>query len=377
MQNFSSFKLHDHILKNLKKHNFIKPTPIQVKTIPQAINGKDILGSANTGTGKTAAFAIPLVQKLILKKESSALVLTPTRELAIQVLKSIRDIMGQEININSALVIGGESLSKQFNQLNKNPRLIVGTPGRINDLLNRKILKLDSTNYFVLDETDRMLDMGFKTQIEKIIRFLPKVRQTLLFSATLPENINMISKKYLKKPVTISVDSNFKILSKIKHDIIKTTKNEKYNKLLDELNKRAGSIIVFTKTKYSTKKISIKLNRDGQSANAIHGDLKQNQRETVLKQFKKQKCRILVATDIASRGLDIFHVRHVISYDLPQRPEDYIHRIGRTARAGLSGKALCFLIKNDEKLWIEIKKIINPQSGSLKQVPKFKFKKKN
>ena len=366
MENFNSFGLNKEILKNLNNLKLTKPTPIQVQAIKPALMGKDILGSAHTGTGKTAAFGLPLIHKLMQNSSSCALILTPTRELAVQVNKNLNDLM-RNSGIISALIIGGESMGKQFKQLKRNPRLIIGTPGRVNDHLTRKSLNFSRTNYLVLDETDRMLDMGFSIQIEKIIKFLPKVRQTLLFSATLPKNIKEISQKYLHRPITISVDKQSTILTKIKHEVFNIEQVDKYGKLIEQINDRDGSIIIFVKTKHGSKRMSLKLVKQGFGANAIHGDLKQSQRELILNKFRNKKYRILVATDIAARGLDISHIEHVINYDLPQKPEDYIHRIGRTARAGLKGSALSFIIPNDKHLWNSIDKLINPNHKQEKE----------
>ena len=386
MENFNSFGLNKEILKNLNNLKLTKPTPIQVQAIKPALMGKDILGSAHTGTGKTAAFGLPLIHKLMQNSSSCALILTPTRELAVQVNKSLNDLM-RNSGIVSALIIGGESMGKQFKQLKRNPRLIIGTPGRVNDHLTRKSLNFSRTNYLVLDETDRMLDMGFSIQIEKIVKFLPKVRQTLLFSATLPKNIKEISQKYLHRPITISVDKQSTILTKIKHEVFNIEQVDKYGKLIEQINDRDGSIIIFVKTKHGSKRMSLKLVKQGFGANAIHGDLKQSQREIILNKFRNKKYRILVATDIAARGLDISHIEHVINYDLPQKPEDYIHRIGRTARAGLNGAALSFITPNDRRLWNSIDRLINPNYKEKKEknsaIKNFKskrfnnFKKKN
>ena len=252
MENFNSFGLNKEILKNLNNLKLTKPTPIQVQAIKPALMGKDILGSAHTGTGKTAAFGLPLIHKLMQNSSSCALILTPTRELAVQVNKSLNDLM-RNSGIISALIIGGESMGKQFKQLKRNPRLIIGTPGRVNDHLTRKSLNFSRTNYLVLDETDRMLDMGFSIQIEKIIKFLPKVRQTLLFSATLPKNIKEISQKYLHRPITISVDKQSTILTKIKHEVFNIEQVDKYGKLIEQINNRDCSIIIFVKTKHGSK----------------------------------------------------------------------------------------------------------------------------
>ena len=360
MDNFLNLGISKEILFNLKSLNLVKPTPVQQRAIVPGYEGKDILAIANTGTGKTAAFGIPIIQRLNENKSLSALILSPTRELSIQIGKHLRELMGKNINIKSAVVIGGDSMKKQIELIKKKPRIIIGTPGRIYDHINRQTLNLKSINILVLDETDRMLDLGFIQQIQKIINFLPSKKQTLLFSATLPKNIRNISTKYLFNPVNISVEKKEKILQNINHITLNINQGEKYNKLLQELDTREGSVIVFMKTKHSSKKIYLKLLKDGQSVNTIHGNIRQNKRINILNKFRNQKFRVLVATDIAARGLDIPHIEHVINYDLPQRTEDYIHRIGRTARAGKKGSALSFISENDKKIWKMISKLINP-----------------
>ena len=360
MDNFLNLGISKEILFNLKSLNLVKPTPVQQRAIVPGYEGKDILAIANTGTGKTAAFGIPIIQRLNQNKSLSALILSPTRELSIQIGKHLRELMGKNINIKSAVLIGGDSMKKQIDLIKKKPRIIIGTPGRIYDHINRKTLNLKSINILVLDETDRMLDLGFIQQIQKIINFLPSKKQTLLFSATLPKNIRNISTKYLFNPVNISVEKKEKILQNINHNTLNINQGEKYNKLLQELDTREGSVIVFMKTKHSSKKIYLKLLKDGQSVNTIHGNIRQNKRINILNKFRNQKFRVLVATDIAARGLDIPHIEHVINYDLPQRTEDYIHRIGRTARAGKKGSALSFISENDKKIWKMISKLINP-----------------
>ena len=352
--------LPENIIHTLKHINFTAPTPIQEQAIPVALNGHDILGSAQTGTGKTAAFAIPLATHLIKNPESSALILLPTRELAQQVIKATADIIGKSSKIKTALLIGGDSMPKQLQQLRNHARIIVGTPGRINDHLKRGSLKLDKTDFLVLDETDRMLDMGFGIQLNEIASHLPKKRQTLMFSATLPDNIVTLSRKYLTQPVRIAVGSLNTPIDKIKQELIKTNDALKYGELLSQLKNYEGSVLVFVKTKFGAECLAGKLSKADFDAEAIHGDLRQNRREKVIQNFRQQKYRILVATDIAARGLDIPHIQCVINYDLPQCPEDYIHRIGRTARAGAEGTAVNLLTPKDNSQWKAIYKLINP-----------------
>ena len=364
MENFNKFGLPTSLIQSLNRLNFTKPTPIQSAAIPIALSGQDILGSAQTGTGKTGAFGIPLIAKLLTDRKSSALVLTPTRELATQVIKALQDLLGRDSGIKTSLLIGGDSMVKQLHQLKLRPRLFVGTPGRINDHLERGSLNLSQTNFLVLDETDRMLDMGFSIQIEKIIKFLPKQRQTLLFSATLPKNIIRISDAYLNNPERIAVGSTSSPAKKIKQDIMHLAEDAKYPQLLIQLEQRSGSIIVFVKTKFGAEKLAKKLRGENHHTDAIHGDLRHSKRESVIRAFRNSKYRILVATDIAARGLDIPHIEHVINFDLPQCPEDYIHRIGRTARADASGEALCFVSPSDKSKWYAINRLINPDAAN-------------
>lgn len=379
MSNFYTLGISREILFNLNKLRLTNPTPIQKKAIIPALEGKDILANAKTGTGKTAAFGIPLIQNLNENKEASAIILTPTRELALQVDKHIKDLMGNNIKIKSVVIIGGDSIQKQVKLIKNKVRLIIGTPGRICDHLNKGTLNLNKIKHLILDETDRMLDLGFSIQIKKILKFIPKKRQTLLFSATIPNNIEKISQEYLLNPIRISIPDDKLILTNIKHNVVNLSSNQKYDKLLEEIDSRAGSIIVFMKTKHSSKKMYLKLQKYGLSVNAIHGNVRQSKRISILNNFRKKKYRILVATDVAARGLDIPHIKHVINYDLPQNSEDYIHRIGRTARAGASGAAICFVTEKDKKLWKVISKKINPENESNNKEYKEKkeIKKKN
>ncbi len=376
MENFKLFKIADILKHSLSKMNFIKPTPIQGMAIPVALEGRDILGTAQTGTGKTLAFSIPLINKLILDKDAFALVMCPTRELASQVMEAIKSIISEKINIKTALLIGGESMQKQLRQLSKRSRIIVGTPGRINDHLKRKSLNLSATKYLVLDETDRMLDMGFTPQIEMVLKFVPKIHQTLLFSATLPQNILRISERYLNKPERISTGATSTPIAKIKQETLQVFKEHKYDELINQFLNRKGSILVFVKTKRSADKMVKRLKEEDHSADAIHGDLRQSKRDRVINSFRKGLKRILIATDVAARGLDIPLIQHVINYDLPQVPEDYIHRIGRTARAGSDGSALTLLTPDDRSMWNSINKLINPNFNLVPSQGK-NFKSKN
>jgi superfamily II DNA/RNA helicase len=347
------------LLRALERLGFNAPTPIQAQAIPPALQGHDILGTAQTGTGKTFAFGIPLITSLLNNLQGSALVLLPTRELAAQVISALNSLVG-ESRMPVALLIGGESMQKQFKQLKARPRLIVGTPGRINDHLQRRTLNLRDTRFLVLDESDRMLDMGFGVQLDAIAKYLTAKRQTLMFSATLPKNIIRLAEKYLSNPVRISVGSTTAPVTKVTQELVNVTDAEKFPRLLTELQSRTGSILIFVKTKRNAEKLADKLCQQNHGADALHGNLRQNKRDKVIRDFRQQKYRILVATDIAARGLDIPHIEHVINYDLPQSPEDYIHRIGRTARAGAEGAALNLLTAQDHNKWRAIQRLLNP-----------------
>ena len=256
MTDFSTYKLNEVLNKSLKNINFKTPTPIQEKSIPLILQGNDILGSAQTGTGKTAAFCIPILELLMKSSRGSLLIMIPTRELAKQVLDVIDSLLGFKSSINTATLIGGESMSKQLSQLKKRPRIYVGTPGRINDHLQRGTLNLHDTKYLVLDETDRMLDMGFEVQINKIIKFLPINKQVLMFSATIPDNILKMSSKYLNNPIRISVGDSNSVAKNIKQEIIELKSDEKLDELVNQLSTRTGSVLIFVKTKYGTEKLS-------------------------------------------------------------------------------------------------------------------------
>ncbi len=366
MTNFESLGLPSELVESLKRMQITVPTPIQTAAIPPALRGVDILASAQTGTGKTVAYSIPLIMKLsgnpLAGNRASALILTPTRELAFQVQQMLNQILGPSSRFKTVLLIGGASMSKQMKDLKQRPQLIIGTPGRINDHLERGTLILRETGFLIIDEADRMLDMGFGVQLEKIVEFLPQKRQTLMFSATVPPNIERLTRKYLKDPERISIGSSVQPISKIKQEILHTSGPEKFPELLRQLDKREGSILVFVKTRRGADRMSRELQKKGYNADSIHGDLPQRRREKVIHAFRSGKNRILVATDVAARGLDIPHIMHVINHDLPQCPEDYIHRIGRTARAGAEGNALCLISPEDGQKWRAICLLMDPTS---------------
>lgn len=361
-KNFKDLGLPSSLVEALSRMQITVPTQIQEETIPLAIAGTDILASAQTGSGKTVAYSMPLIMKLMDNPKSRALILTPTRELAEQVHRTLNQILGKTGQFNTVLLIGGASMGKQIGELKRRPQLIVGTPGRINDHLNRRTLALHETRFLIIDEADRMLDMGFGIQLEQIAEYLPEEKQTLMFSATLPPNIDKLTKKYLRNPKRVAVGSVVQAAPKIKQEIMHTSVSEKFNLLLDQLNQREGSVIIFVKTKHGTERLSDRLKEHGHTSDAIHGDLPQRRRERVIQGFRSKKNRIMVATDVAARGLDIPHVMHVINYDLPQCPEDYIHRIGRTGRAGAEGHALCIVSPEDGQKWRAICKLMGLQA---------------
>ncbi len=369
MESFQELDLPEFLRHSLHQMNFEKPMPVQAQAIPLALEGKDVIASAQTGTGKTAAFGIPLLTYLEKNKDKTALVLTPTRELAVQVLEVLRKLTGTHHVGGSVLLIGGANMSTQFSQLTRKPRLIIGTPGRVIDHLNRGSLVLSSNGFLVLDEADRMLDMGFAPQLDEIRKRLAGHRQTLLFSATIPPNIQQMASKYLKDPVRITIGSTTQPIQKIVQKVLYTTEAKKPEELSSELKERQGSILIFARTQHRVDRIMNRLKDEGVKVTRIHGGRTQSQRRQAIDQFREGKFLVLVATDIAARGLDIHHIAHVINYDLPKNPEDYIHRVGRTARAGAEGESLCFLTPEDMDLWRRILKLMNVTKESIPVKP--------
>jgi ATP-dependent RNA helicase DeaD len=376
---FSDFQIPEFLVHSLQKSGITNPSPVQEKSIPLALEGKDILASAQTGTGKTIAFLLPIITRMIEDEESNAIVLAPTRELAVQVKESAFKLIPRESKMKTIALIGGDSISRQIANLKgleegaimpKKPQgrgfmrrghtpmptggngihknvIFVGTPGRIKDLIDRGVLKLDKAKFLVLDETDRMLDLGFKDVLDEIFSYLPTEKQTLMFSATMPTKIISLSREYLKNPARIDIEKKVENQPKINQEIIKYSYSQKFSKLVKFLNEKEGTAIIFTKTKMGAEELSSKLEAEGFFSRAIHGDLKQREREFVIKSLKLGKIRIMVATDVAARGLHISHIQFVINYDLPGTKEDYIHRIGRTGRAGAEGNAVSFVNEDD------------------------------
>lgn len=359
MLSFQLLNIDDALKKNIIEMGLSTPTDIQRQCIEPALAGHDILGISQTGSGKTAAFLIPVIANLMKNEKATALVLAPTRELASQIRDHARKLLGRINVVRMALLIGGEPHHKQMQQLKRFPRLIIGTPGRVNDHLNQKTLKLKFCQYFVLDEMDRMLETGFEEDVCAISEHFDKMSlQTLLFSATQAPRVSSMMSQMLKDPIKINLSGARPIHADIDMQHVFVKGGDKFPQLMQELNERIGSVIVFVKTKQSTEILANQLINKGLKAVAIHGDMPQSKRRRVLGDFRSSKFRVLVATDVAARGLDIDHVAHVINYDLPYVAADYIHRAGRTGRAGRAGSALCIMTKKDKKQWQIIHKAI-------------------
>ena len=329
-----------NILNVLAKHQFTTPTPIQLKSIPLAIEGKDLMGIAQTGTGKTLAFGIPLIQR-ILQGKGPGLIVLPTRELALQVNESIQKI-GLSLGIRTAVLIGGAPMSKQVGEIRRGPNIVIGTPGRIIDHLEQRTLTLGSVKVLVLDEADRMLDMGFAPQLKKILVTVPTDRQTLLFSATMPGEIVNIARAFMKLPVQIEIAPQGTAAANVTQEVFVLAREQKPGMLQKLLNDYRGSVLVFTRTKFGAKKVARDVRNANHTANELHSNRSLSQRKEALFGFKNGTYRVLIATDIAARGIDVTGIELVINYDLPDHAEDYIHRIGRTGRAGASGHAISF-----------------------------------
>lgn len=343
LKTFSDFALNDKLKRNIIEHGYTNPTQIQEQTIPHLLNGRDVIGLANTGTGKTAAFLIPLVNKVFSARNERVLVVTPTRELAMQIADELRAfVKGMDLDI--VLCIGGSNIDRQEKKLWHNPHFVIGTPGRLKDLIRRRKLNLDLFNNIVLDEVDRMVDIGFINDVKYFISLLPKKRQSLFFSATISAKVKEILRSFVTDPVTISVKQQ-DTSENIDQDIVRVNGNDNKIDTLHDLLTNDGfdKVLIFGRTKWGIEKLTRELVTRGFRAAAIHGNKTQGQRQRALEQFKQNDVSILLATDVASRGLDIENVTHVINYDAPESYDDYIHRIGRTGRAGKKGIALTFV----------------------------------
>ncbi len=373
---FKELEIIEPILKALKDQKYTEPTTIQERTIPLILNRKDVMGNAQTGTGKTAAFAIPILQHLHKKssqnnnfRKTKALIITPTRELAIQIGESF-STYGKYTRIKNTVIFGGVNQSKQTEALRRGVDILVATPGRLLDLMNQGFIKLNDIEYFVLDEADRMLDMGFIHDIRKIITELPAKRQSLFFSATLPKNIVELSKKILKNPIKVEISPVSPAAETVEQYLYFTNKSKKKDLLLHILeDHKIEQALLFSRTKHGADRIARNLKNQNIKTAAIHGDKAQNQRQKSLKQFKDGTIRVLVATDIAARGIDIDNLKYVINYDLPNIAETYIHRIGRSGRAGEKGNAISICEPEENAYIKDIEKLINKKIKLIRDNP--------
>ncbi len=345
---FNDLGLPGELNYDLNQMGFKQPTPIQKAAIPLALQGKDILGTAQTGTGKTGAFGIPMLSSVYQTPGKQGLILAPTRELAAQIFK-VMSQMAKRSGILGVLVVGGESFPRQQRELTRDWDFIVATPGRLNDHLDSQSVDLSGISLVVLDEADRMLDMGFLPQIESVLKTAPKQRQTMLFSATLPNSVLKLASRFLKNPARVEIAHSEQSKPKIKEEIVRTSSANKNQALVKELEKRKGKVLVFVKTQDRTHRVARLLELKGHRVSILHGGRNQGQRKKALSQFRMGSHPILVATDIAGRGIDISDIGHVINFDLPANREDYIHRIGRTGRFGAEGIALTFLTERDRR----------------------------
>ena len=340
---FNDFNIAEILKQNITRHGYTKTTPIQAQAIQPILEGRDVIGLASTGTGKTAAFLIPLIDKIFKNRGQKVLIIAPTRELAVQINEELRTFT-YGMNIYSALVIGGANMHRQLNDLRRNPNVVISTPGRLKDLIERRYIYLEDYSNIVLDEVDLMVDIGFITDVKYFISLMPKVRQSLFFSATIPPKIQEILRAFVTDPVTVSVKMQ-DTSENVNQDVIRVSnpagKTDKLHDLL--IQDGFDKVLIFIRTKHAVDKLYRDLLQRGFKAGALHGNKSQGQRQRTLQSFKQNELQILLATDVASRGLDIDNVTHVINYDLPQTYDDYIHRIGRTGRAGKVGSALTFV----------------------------------
>ena len=371
---FSEMPLSLYVKERLAAARFTTPTPVQVASIPQALEGKDVLATAQTGTGKTLAFLIPVIEKLLKDKTQgiAALVLVPTRELAMQVVDQFNKLRGQQL-LPAALVVGGLSEGGQLQAIRRGARLVVATPGRLEDYLDRRLFHFNALRMLILDEADRMLDMGFLPAIKRIVSVLPKERQTMCFSATMEGDMARVVKDYLRNPVRLSFGSTSKPSENVRIQAFEVAVDGKQEMLQRLLAKETGKCLVFARTKRGTERITESLNRRGFSAAMIHGDRSQSQRTTALAGFQQGRFRVLVATDLASRGIHVQDIAHVINYDLPEVAENFIHRVGRTGRNGGHGVASTLFVKEqrsdlfqlERSLGIKMERLRTDETASL------------
>jgi ATP-dependent RNA helicase RhlE len=372
---FEHLNLSTPLLDAVSRAGYTAPTRIQQLSIPHILSGKDLFGCAQTGTGKTAAFALPVLHRLAMEKKTArytgiqALVLAPTRELALQTHEGFRTY-GAGTGLKSTCIYGGVSQQLQVNQLNRGTDILVATPGRLLDLIGQHIIRLDSVRYFILDEADRMLDMGFINDIKKIIALLPEKRQSLFFAATINPQIRKLAGAILSNPVMVSVTPDTEIPELIRQSVYYVRKEDKRSLLKHVMqHDRIGHALVFTRTKHGADRVARDLNKSGITAEAIHGDKSQNNRERSLKGFRNGLIRVLVATDVVSRGIDIDSLSHVINFEIPEEPATYVHRIGRTGRAGATGTAMSFCSSEERKYLADIHKEIRREINVIRTHP--------
>ena len=373
--NFYGLGIAPGILEILKKIRYVTPTPIQHQLIPMAIQGKDMVGIAQTGTGKTLAFGIPMIQRLASTK-GLGLVILPTRELALQIDAELRKV-GNSLGLRAAVLIGGVPIGPQIWSIRRNPHIIIATPGRLIDHLHQKTASLKNVNILILDEADRMLDMGFLPQITEILRSVPRERQTMLFSATISSEIMSIASANMKFPISVEIAPTGTTVDSVSQDIFIVAREEKVRLLEKVLAQHSGPTLIFTRTKYGANRIARVIRQMGHSVAETHSDRTFSQRKIALDGFKTGKYRILVATDVMARGIDVIGIELVINYDLPSKAEDYVHRIGRTARAGMKGHAISFVMPTEQKEiraieWLIRKKL---NVSTLPEFPTMKFAK--
>jgi ATP-dependent RNA helicase RhlE len=370
MNNFSDLPLSPALQSNLARHGFVQPTPVQALSIPQQLAGQDIVITAQTGTGKTLAFLLPLLERLAKQTHLTgvkALILSPTRELAIQTNESFSKLAAGT-GIRAAVVVGGLNEEKQLQAIRKGAQVLIATPGRLSDFLDRKLVKLSSAHTLVLDEADRMLDMGFLPTIRKILAALPAERQTVFCSATIESSVAHLVQTCLKNPVRVAIGSTTKPAEEIDLHVYEVEQDRKLSLLEKMLQEERGSFLVFARTKHGADRLAKKLARGGSKATSIHGNRSQSQRNMALRGFQDGSYRVLVATDVAARGVHVEGIAHVVNYDLPQAPEDFIHRVGRTGRAGSRGTASTFSTRSERGEIRKIERLLDLQL-TRRQVP--------
>ena len=358
-QGFAELGVEVRFLNALQKMGFAEPTEVQVKMIPMALQGRDILGQARTGTGKTAAFGLPVLQQLDPARRLQAICLAPTRELAVQVTAELRRLAATT-DLHIVPVYGGQKVATQLHHLGRKPHFVVGTPGRVLDFMERRVLNLSDVGFVILDEVDRMLDIGFRDDIKRILSRVTAPHQTIFVSATIDEQVRRLAQPFMRDPVTLDVSRDRLTVEEVDQSYISVEGHDKFHLLRMLLSQEELPIaIVFCRTKHSARKLSKKLYDAGINAKEIHGDLMQRKRDHVMEQFRKHQIHVLVATDLASRGIDVSAISHIINYDVPEDPEVYVHRIGRTGRMGARGVAITFLTKEQGKELTNIEKLIN------------------